>query len=56
MVSSKTIEFFKISNSRTELRCSRCHGLMGWWDEPPRTRKITPCKREWSHEECLALR
>ena len=34
MTKSKTIGFFKISDSRTELRCSRCHGLMGWWDGP----------------------
>ena len=51
-----TIEFFKISDSRTELRCSRCHGLMGWWDEPSRTKKIMPFKRAWSEEECLAMR
>jgi hypothetical protein len=56
MNDSKTIEFFKISDSRTELRCSRCHGLMGWWDEPPHTKKITPLKREWSIEECLSMR
>jgi hypothetical protein len=56
LTDSKTIEFFRISNSRVELRCSRCHGLMGWWDELPRTKKIMPFKREWSKEECLAMR
>jgi hypothetical protein len=50
------VEFFKISNSRTELRCGRCHGLMGWYDESPRTKKIMPFKRAWSEEECLAMR
>lgn len=53
---SKTLEFYKISSSRTELRCSRCKGLIGWWDEPPRTKKIMPFKRAWSEEECLAMR
>ena len=57
MTDSRTIEFFKISDSRTELRCSRCKGLMGWWDEgPSRTKKIMPFKRGWSEEECLAMR
>jgi hypothetical protein len=27
-----------------------------WWDEPARTKKIMPFNREWSHEECLAMR
>lgn len=54
--SSKTIEFFKISESRTELRCSRCKGLMGWWDKPSKTKKIVPVKREWSYEERLSLK
>ena len=58
MISSKIIEFFKVGASRAELRCSRCHGLMGWWwdDEPAQTRKmkkIMPFKRTWSEEECL---
>ena len=57
---SKTIEFFKISASRTELRCSRCHGLMGWWDDElaqaRKMKKIMPFKRTWSEEECLAMR
>ncbi|HZA68543.1 MAG TPA: hypothetical protein VE548_02510 [Nitrososphaeraceae archaeon] len=44
-VNSKTVEL-KISDSRTELRCSRCHGLIGWWDEPPRTKKIMPFKQQ----------
>jgi hypothetical protein len=52
----KTIDFFKISDSRTELRCSRCRGLMGWWDEPSRAKKIMPFKRAWSEEECLAMK
>ena len=56
MRDSKTIEFFKISASRTALRCSRCHGLMGWWDEPSHATKIMPIKRDWSKEECLAMR
>ncbi|MGE0390111.1 MAG: hypothetical protein AB7P13_08250 [Candidatus Nitrosocosmicus sp.] len=52
----KTIEFFKISKSRTQLRCSRCKGLMGWWDEPPQVKKIRPEKRDWSYQERLSLR
>jgi hypothetical protein len=56
MRDSKIIEFVKISASRTQLRCGRCHGLMGWWDEPPKTKKIMPFKRAWSEEECLAMR
>ncbi|MDQ2685555.1 MAG: hypothetical protein M3Y25_06905 [Thermoproteota archaeon] len=54
--SSKTIEFFKISESRTELRCSRCKGLMGWWDEPSKAKKIVPVRREWSYEERLSFK
>jgi hypothetical protein len=53
---SKIIEFVKISNSRTELRCGRCHGLVGWWDEPVSNKKIMPLKREWTEEECLTMR
>ena len=45
-----------ISDSRIGLRCGRCKGLMGWWDAPPRTRKILPFKRAWSEEECLVMR
>jgi hypothetical protein len=52
----KTIDFFKISDSRTELRCSRCRGLMGWWDEPSHAKKTMPFKRAWSEEECLAMK
>lgn len=59
MTSSKIIEFFKINASRTELRCGRCHGLIGWCDNgPAQTRKmkkkIMPFKRTWSEEECLS--
>ena len=53
---TRIIEFFKISESRTELRCSKCKGLMGWWDEPSRAKKIRPEKREWSHKQRLFLR
>jgi hypothetical protein len=55
-VNSKMVEFVKISDSRTELRCSRCHGLIGWWDEPSHVKKIIPLKRAWTEEECLAMR
>jgi peptide methionine sulfoxide reductase MsrB len=42
---AKTIEFIKISAARTELRCNRCHGLMGWLDdEPVRIRKKKICQ------------
>jgi hypothetical protein len=52
----KTTEFFEISNSRVELRCSKCKGLMGLWDESSQARKIMPFKRAWNEEECLAMR
>ena len=52
----RMIEFFKISASRTEFRCNICNGLVGLWDEPTRIKKIMPLKREWSKEECLAMR
>jgi hypothetical protein len=29
---------------------------MGWWDEPSHTTKIMPIKRDWSKEECMAMR
>jgi hypothetical protein len=52
----KLTEFFKKSGSRLELRCSKCNGLMGWWDEPSHAKKIMPSKREWSEDECMAMR
>ncbi|MGH9986525.1 MAG: hypothetical protein ACRD8W_21495 [Nitrososphaeraceae archaeon] len=56
LADSRTLEFFKISDSRTELRCGRCKGLVWWCDDPPRSKKIMPFKRAWSEEECLAMR
>ena len=52
----RTIDFFKISASRTELRCNMCNGLVGWWDEPTRIKKIMPVKRTWTEDECMAMR
>jgi len=46
-------EFHKISDL-IELRCDRCHGLVGWVDESTRT--IIPLKRSWSHEERLDMK
>ena len=40
-----TLEFFKINDLRTGLRCGRCKGLVGWWDNPRHTKKIMPFKR-----------
>ncbi len=37
-VASRMIEL-KISTSRTEVRCDRCNGIMGWVDEPSHARK-----------------
>jgi hypothetical protein len=49
---------FKIIDSSTEVRCGVCHILLGWWDddEPARTKKITPFKRDWSWNERIAMR
>jgi hypothetical protein len=55
MTNSK-IEFFIINNSRVELRCKRCKGLVSWWNISARTKKIMTFKRAWSEEECLAMR
>lgn len=55
MINSKTVEFFKITDSRTELRCARCKVPMDWWDEPSRAKKNTN-KAPWSQEECLSMR
>jgi hypothetical protein len=55
MINSKLIEF-DLSNSRVELRCRSCNGLVGWWDVPSGVKKIMPFKRMWSEEECLAMR
>lgn len=49
---SKAIEL-DLSGLKIELRCSKCEGLVGWWDEP--SRKIIPIRRTWSEEECLAM-
>jgi hypothetical protein len=51
-----TIEFFKTSASRIELRCcsSRWNDLVGWWDEPTRTRKIFSFMRASSEEALKA--
>jgi hypothetical protein len=33
-----------------------CHILLGWWDdEPARTKKITPFKRDWSWNERIVM-
>ena len=56
MIAPRKIEFFNVSASRTELRCSKCNGLIGVWDRQPPTIKILPFKRDWSEEECLAMR
>jgi hypothetical protein len=55
MTNSKLIEF-DLSNSRVELRCRSCNGLVGWWDVPSGVKKIMPFKRMWSEEERLAMR
>ena len=47
---------FKINVSRTEVRCGRCNGIVGWIDESSPTSKIMPTKRAWSEDECMAMR
>ena len=53
MSDTNVIEFI-IIGSRIELRCNRCNDMIGWWHDL--TKKIMPCRRAWSHEECLAMR
>lgn len=47
---------FKIEDSKIELRCHRCTGLVAWLNVSPKANKIMPSKRAWSHEERLAMR
>ena len=54
---NKKIVEFEINDYRIELRCSTCKGLIKWWDESERMKNVVvPFKREWSEEECLAMR
>ena len=53
---NKMLEFFKISNSRTEIRCADCKGLIGWWDDKVETHKIIVPKRNWTPEELEELK
>lgn len=48
---NKIIEPFKITDTRTELRCRDCKGLIGWWDEPSKVKKVVVPKREWTEQE-----
>ncbi|HXW11209.1 MAG TPA: hypothetical protein VD694_00505 [Nitrososphaeraceae archaeon] len=41
--------------SRIELECTKCKGIVNWWEKPVHTRKIIPFKRKWSDEERLAM-
>jgi hypothetical protein len=45
-----------ISDSRVELRCSRCNGLVGLWDEPLRAKKLISSEQAWSEEERQSMR
>jgi hypothetical protein len=56
MIGSRKIEFFNVSAFRTELRCSKCNGLISWWDRQPPIKKIMLFMQDWSEEECLAMR
>lgn len=51
----KGITPVKITETRTELRCVDCHGLIGWWDEVPKTKKLIPPKRDWTEKELQEL-
>jgi len=46
---------FEINGSRIEMECNICNGIVGWWDEPVSTKKLTPFKREWTEEERLDM-
>ena len=56
MRDSKTIEFFRISASRTELRASDVKILWVGGMNPPEQKRFMPLKRSWSYDECLAMR
>ncbi len=45
-----------IIGSRIELECTKCNGVVDWWEEPAHNRKIMPFKRTWSDEERSAMR
>ena len=45
---------FKTDGLKIKLKCTRCNSLVGWCHV--QTEKIMPIKREWSKEECLAMR
>ncbi|MGE5661127.1 MAG: hypothetical protein ACM3X1_02660 [Ignavibacteriales bacterium] len=45
-----------IIGSRIELECTKCNGVVDWWEEPAHNRKIMPFKRMWSDEERSAMR
>lgn len=62
---SLVIEPFKVSNTRTELRCRRCGGLLGWWDDDDdeqkqkqkqKQRKLMIPRRDWTLSEAESLR
>ena len=44
------MEYFKINDSRMELRCGNCNGLVNWWVEHPR-----PFERGWTKKGCEAM-
>jgi hypothetical protein len=45
-----------IIDSRIELECTKCSGIVDWWEEPAHNRKIMPFKRKWSEEERWNMR
>jgi hypothetical protein len=45
---------FKINDSRIDLQCIECNGLMGWWHR--HSEKIMPLKRKWSQLEREEMR
>jgi hypothetical protein len=45
---------FMIVGSQIELRCNKCTGKIGWWDDS--TKKVVPSRQAWSHKERLAMR
>jgi hypothetical protein len=53
ITNSKSIEFI-IIDSRIELRCHKCNGIISWWHES--TEKIRPFRLTWSKEERFAMR
>jgi hypothetical protein len=54
VTSLKSVKF-EIIDSKIELKCTICNGIVGCWDEPVHIERM-PFKRKWSEEECRDMR